>query len=141
MRKPIVAGVIAAAAFGIAQSAGAGDQARDYVVLYEQGASAAQARAAVEDAGGRVVSENPAIGLATVRSTEADFAREAAGASRRSSAPRRTGRSGRRREQRRAARRSTSRIPRSTRAAGARAKLPQAAPRPSRSPARSGTCG
>ncbi len=77
MRKPIVAGVIAAAAFGIVQSAGAGDQARDYVVLYEQGASAAQAREAIEDAGGRVVSENRAIGLATVRSSEAGFAREA----------------------------------------------------------------
>jgi subtilisin family serine protease len=77
MRKPIVAGVIAAAAFGIAQSAGAGDEAREYVVLYERDASAAQARAAVRDAGGRIVSENTAIGLATVRSSEADFAQEA----------------------------------------------------------------
>ena len=78
MRKPFVAGVIAAAAFGVTQSAGAGDQARDYVVLYDRSATAAEGRAAVEDAGGRVISENRAIGLATVRSTEADFAQQAA---------------------------------------------------------------
>jgi len=77
MRKPIAAGLVAAAAFGAAQSAGAGDQAREYVVLYEQGVSAQQGRAAIEDAGGRVVRENRAIGLATVRSDDADFATEA----------------------------------------------------------------
>jgi lantibiotic leader peptide-processing serine protease len=79
MRKPVVAGLMAAAAFGVAQSAGAGGEAREYVVLYETGASASQARAAVEDAGGRIVRENERIGLATVRSSEADFAEEAAG--------------------------------------------------------------
>ena len=35
MRKPVVAGLMAAAAFGVAQSAGAGGEAREYVVLYE----------------------------------------------------------------------------------------------------------
>jgi subtilisin family serine protease len=78
MRKPVVAGLMAAAAFGVAQSAGAGDEAREYVVLYETGASASQARDAVEDAGGRIVKENRQIGLATVRSSEADFVDEAA---------------------------------------------------------------
>jgi subtilisin family serine protease len=77
MRKPVVAGLLAAAAFGVAQSAGAGGQAREYVVLYERGVSASQGRAAVEAAGGRIVSENTAIGLATVRSSETDFAQEA----------------------------------------------------------------
>jgi lantibiotic leader peptide-processing serine protease len=79
MRKPVVAGLMAAAAFGVTQSAGAGDEAREYVVLYERGAGVAESRAAVEDAGGRIVAENTAIGLATVRSSEADFTQEAAG--------------------------------------------------------------
>jgi lantibiotic leader peptide-processing serine protease len=77
MRKALAAGLLAAAAFGVTQSAGAGGEAREYVVLYEQGVSAQQGRAAIEDAGGRVVRENHAIGLATVRSSEADFASEA----------------------------------------------------------------
>jgi lantibiotic leader peptide-processing serine protease len=78
MRKPVVAGLIAAAALGIANSAGAGDETREYVVLYDRAATAADARAAIEDAGGRIVNENRAIGLATVRSSEADFSQEAA---------------------------------------------------------------
>ncbi|HWM09706.1 MAG TPA: S8 family serine peptidase [Solirubrobacteraceae bacterium] len=77
MRKPVVAGLMAAAAFGVVQSAGAGREAREYVVLYEHGASTAQAREAVEDAGGRIVEENTAVGLATVRSDEGDFATDA----------------------------------------------------------------
>jgi lantibiotic leader peptide-processing serine protease len=78
MRKPVVAGLIAAAALGVANSAGAGDETREYVVLYDRAATAADARAAIEDAGGRIVNENRAIGLATVRSSEADFSQEAA---------------------------------------------------------------
>ena len=78
MRKPVVAGLIAAAALGVANSAGAGDETREYVVLYDRAATAADARAAIDDAGGRIVNENRAIGLATVRSSEADFSQEAA---------------------------------------------------------------
>jgi subtilisin family serine protease len=52
------------------------DRARDYVVLYQQGSDAAQARAAIRQAGGRVTSENTAVGLATVSSDRADFAEQ-----------------------------------------------------------------
>jgi subtilisin family serine protease len=44
-----------------------------YVVLYEQGADATQAREAVEAAGGRVARENAAVGVAEVRSANAEF--------------------------------------------------------------------
>ncbi|OIJ25015.1 S8 family peptidase [Nocardioides luteus] len=50
-----------------------------YVVAYAEGSSAASARAAVKAAGGEIVSENSAIGVATVSAGE-DFA-EAANAS------------------------------------------------------------
>jgi subtilisin family serine protease len=79
MHRPVLAAAVAAAAFGVAQSATAGQEsARDYVVVYERGASAEDARAAVEKAGGTIVSENRAIGVATVRSKESDFAARAA---------------------------------------------------------------
>jgi subtilisin family serine protease len=44
-----------------------------YVVLYERGASDARARAAIESAGGRVVEVNRKVGVATVRSANANF--------------------------------------------------------------------
>ena len=78
MRKPVLVGLLAAAAFGVAQTASAGGDAREYVVLYEQGVTAAQGRDAVEDAGGRIVKVNSKVGLATVRSTDDDFAAQAA---------------------------------------------------------------
>jgi subtilisin family serine protease len=78
MRKPVVGGLVAAAAFGLIQSASAGSQPREYVVLYERGVSAAQGREAVEDAGGRIVSVNTKIGVATVRSSNRDFTADAA---------------------------------------------------------------
>jgi lantibiotic leader peptide-processing serine protease len=78
LRKPLLAGALAAAAFGVVQSAPAGDQpAREYVVVYESDASGAAARDAVEDAGGTIVSENSKVGVATVRSSESDFVRQA----------------------------------------------------------------
>lgn len=49
------------------------DGAREYVVVYSQDADLAAARRAVTDAGGRVVSENTAIGVASVRSTDDQF--------------------------------------------------------------------
>ncbi len=42
----------------------------EFVVLYDEDASRADARGAVEAAGGRVVEENTAVGLATVRAGE-----------------------------------------------------------------------
>jgi subtilisin family serine protease len=79
MRRPVIAALAAAAAFGVIQaSSSAGTAPREYVVLYERGVSAAQARDAVEDAGGRIVSVNTKIGVATVRSTNRDFRADAA---------------------------------------------------------------
>ncbi|MBT2497547.1 S8 family serine peptidase [Agromyces sp. ISL-38] len=51
---------------------------QQYVVLFAEGASASATRAAVEAAGGTIVSENTEVGVATVVTTEADFAAEAA---------------------------------------------------------------
>ena len=48
-------------------------QVREYVVLYGQSASLADARQAVEAAGGQIVQENKDIGVATVSSTKAGF--------------------------------------------------------------------
>ena len=74
-----------AAAFAVALSAlalivplTAGAASRDtkkqtYVVLLERGASADAAKQAVKGAGGRVVKLNRKVGVATVRSTNADF--------------------------------------------------------------------
>jgi len=45
----------------------------EYVVLYAEGAAPAEARAAITAAGGRVISENLAVGMAVVRSNVAGF--------------------------------------------------------------------
>src|ERR671935_537117 len=55
----------------------AGASAAQYVVVYDDDASLSAARAAVHDAGGKIVSENKAVGVATVRSSDAAFARKA----------------------------------------------------------------
>jgi lantibiotic leader peptide-processing serine protease len=79
MRTPVLAGALAAAAFAVTQSATADPSTqRDYVVVYKQGASAQDAHAAIAAAGGRIVSENADIGVATVRSTDASFEDRAA---------------------------------------------------------------
>jgi hypothetical protein len=54
---------------------GAGTTTTEYAVVYTSGTSAANAHAAVERAGGTIVSENAAVGVATVRTTRADFVR------------------------------------------------------------------
>jgi subtilisin family serine protease len=79
MRTPVLVGALAAAAFAVTQSATA-DQStqRDYVVVYKQGVSTDAARSAIAAAGGRIVSENADIGVATVRSTDASFEDQAA---------------------------------------------------------------
>jgi hypothetical protein len=60
---------------------GARTQETDYVVLYKEGASLASARQAVRAAGGAIVSENTAVGVATVRSTSPSFLSAVAGQS------------------------------------------------------------
>ena len=49
--------------------------AREYIMVYEQGAGAGRRRG-VKAAGGTCVSANKAVGVATVRSDDADFAGE-----------------------------------------------------------------
>ena len=51
---------------------------REFLVLYERGVAPSAARAAIGAAGGIVVRENSAIGLATVRTMNADFRERAA---------------------------------------------------------------
>ena len=65
--------ILSVAAVG-AKSTGA---SRQYVVLYEKGVSVKAARAAIKKAGGKVLRENAAIGLATVVSRNANFVRAA----------------------------------------------------------------
>ena len=77
MRKPVIAAVLAATAFAAIQASSSAAPSREYVVLYERGVSAAQGREAIEDAGGRIIDANSKIGVATVRSSNRDFAREA----------------------------------------------------------------
>jgi hypothetical protein len=55
----------------------AGASAAQYVVVYDDDASLSAARAAVHDAGGTIVSENKAVGVATVRSSDPAFMRKA----------------------------------------------------------------
>jgi hypothetical protein len=45
----------------------------EYVVLYKEGVSAADAQQAVKSAGGTIVKENGAVGVATITTTNADF--------------------------------------------------------------------
>lgn len=52
-------------------------QTKEFVVLYAEGASAAEGRAAVRAAGGTIVRENTDVGVATVRTTNAGFAKAA----------------------------------------------------------------
>jgi subtilisin family serine protease len=78
VRIPVLVGVLAAAAFGVVQAATADDKtAREYIVVYAAGASTSDARAAIADAGGKLVKENKAIGVSTVTSNNADFAADA----------------------------------------------------------------
>jgi subtilisin family serine protease len=79
MRKVLLrAGVLAGAVFAVGASAAVAD---DYVVVYEQGASAAAAHQAIRDAGGTIISENTDVGMATVRSSDPSFMQKADGES------------------------------------------------------------
>jgi subtilisin family serine protease len=78
MRRAVIAAVLAAGAFGVAQAATADDQpAKRYVVVYDRSASAGAARAAIQDAGGKILKENKTIGVATVSSKQSDFIKQA----------------------------------------------------------------
>jgi lantibiotic leader peptide-processing serine protease len=74
----------AAAAVAALGACGAGVAAaatpKEYVVLYDSASSASAARAAIHDAGGRVVRENKAVGLATVRTKARTFLSEVSSA-------------------------------------------------------------
>ena len=82
MRMPALVGACVVSALGMATAANAEQgQSSEYVVVYKTGVSRQDARAAIAHAGGRVVSENTDIGVATVRSDDASFAANAAGES------------------------------------------------------------
>ena len=72
----LVAGGLLAAVPATADSDG---NVREYVVLYDDGASAADARAAIRGLGGAVVEEISEIGLAKVQTRNDDFVAEALG--------------------------------------------------------------
>ncbi len=71
--RGVVGLLAAAAALSTCGTALAEATARDYLVLYDRDASQASARAAIRDAGGRIVRENRDVGLATVRARGAGF--------------------------------------------------------------------
>jgi subtilisin family serine protease len=79
----LVACAVVTAALAAPAQAGPGSgsktqgQARDYVVLYKDGVSLEKAHSAVKAAGGAIVSENKAVGVATVRSTSTAFLTDA----------------------------------------------------------------
>jgi lantibiotic leader peptide-processing serine protease len=81
MRKHLLCAALLAGlgALGLAPGALAkqGAKPREYVVAFDAGTSAKQARKAVAAAGGRVVRRNRAIGVATVRSSDPAFAAKA----------------------------------------------------------------
>ena len=107
--RMVIAAVVALVAGGllaaVPASAGSDGKVREYVVLYEDSASAKDARNAIADLGGTVVDEISAIGLAKVRTDNPDFAADALGRDSRSPGPLGTGSSGS--PTRRSGRRST----------------------------------
>ena len=74
-----VAALIALGTCG-AGIAAAATTPKEYVVLYDTDASASAARAAIRDAGGRVIRENGAVGLATIRTKSRNFRTAVSGA-------------------------------------------------------------
>jgi lantibiotic leader peptide-processing serine protease len=77
MRKPLLCvvllGAVVALSVPAAASARGAARPKQYVVLYEKGVSAKSARAAIRAAGGRIVHENRAVGLATVTARSSRF--------------------------------------------------------------------
>ena len=68
---------LAAVAAVLVTAPAAAAVAKTYVVVYEKGAGLDASRAAVRSAGGQIVRENRAVGVATVRASRADFASRA----------------------------------------------------------------
>ncbi|HYM59162.1 MAG TPA: S8 family serine peptidase [Solirubrobacteraceae bacterium] len=68
---------LAAFAAVLATAPAAAAATSTYVVVYEKGAGLDAPRAAVRAAGGQIVRENRAVGVATVRASRADFASRA----------------------------------------------------------------
>jgi len=66
---------VAAAPAGVAASVPQDAAETEYVVLYKEGVNAADAQRAITEAGGTIVKENTAVGLATVRTANAEFAK------------------------------------------------------------------
>jgi lantibiotic leader peptide-processing serine protease len=81
--RMVIAAVLVLVAGGllatVPASAGSDGKEREYVVQYREGVSAAVARAAIRDAGGTVVDEIAAIGLAKVRTSNPGFVSDALG--------------------------------------------------------------
>src|SRR4029450_3474251 len=81
--RMVIAAVVALVAGGllaaVPASAGSDGKLREYVVLYDRGASATDARAAIRELGGTVVDELAQIGVARVQPRNADFEAEVAG--------------------------------------------------------------
>jgi subtilisin family serine protease len=71
------AGALAGALLLVSAAAASAASGGEYVVVYKQGVGLDAARQAVRDAGGTIVSENKAVGVATVRSTDPAFAKKA----------------------------------------------------------------
>jgi lantibiotic leader peptide-processing serine protease len=81
MRKLTFAVAICALALAVPLTAGASKRdgtTRTYEVLYAKGATASSARAAIKEAGGKISKENRSVGVATVKSSNADFAMDVA---------------------------------------------------------------
>jgi subtilisin family serine protease len=86
VRRAIVLAACAVVTAALAAPAQAGSSSTktqgrqtEYVVLYKDGVSLEQAHAAVRAAGGTIVTENKAVGLATVRSNNTAFISDARG--------------------------------------------------------------
>ena len=81
--RMVIAAVVALVAGGllaaVPATAGSDGKVREYVVLYDDGASAADARAAIESLDGAIVEEIRQIGLAKVRTSNDAFEAEVAG--------------------------------------------------------------
>jgi subtilisin family serine protease len=81
--RMVVASLVALVAGGLLSAvpaaAGGDGKVREYVVMYDDGASVADARAAIRDLGGTIVDEISAIGLAKVATNNDAFASEVLG--------------------------------------------------------------
>src|SRR3954454_14317146 len=77
MRKPLLCVVLLGAVVALSAPAGAfargAARPKQYVVLYQEGVSVKSARAAIRAAGGRIVHENRAVGVATVTARSSRF--------------------------------------------------------------------